>query len=197
MFTGIIKHIGKIERIVSQMDNLLFQIKSPISKDLKIDESISHNGVCLTVVNKSSKWHEIIAVKETLERTNLGQLKVDDSIHLERSLRLHDLVGGHLIQGHVDCVSTCVKVKDCNGSWIFKFSLDNNYSNLIVPKGSIAINGVSLTVSKLKKHFFEVSIIPYTFENTLFKSIKSGDPVNLEFDIVGKYISRSVKLYSL
>jgi len=193
MFTGIIEALGKIISIHEEGSNRRFIIESKISSELKIDQSISHDGVCLTVVNVSENQHEVIAVDETLKRSGLGKKKIDDLLNLERSLMMNGRIDGHIVQGHVDDVAVCKKIKSQDGSWLFEFRYDEKNSPLLVDKGSVCINGVSLTVMKPSKKKFSVAIIPYTFENTNFHLMKEDDEVNIEFDIIGKYVSRIMK----
>lgn len=195
MFTGIIEALGTVQGIKREGSNVHFTLESPISKDLKIDQSLSHNGVCLTVVDLTESTHTVTAVEETLKRSNLGQIKVGDSINLERAMRSNGRLDGHIVQGHVDATATCVEVKELEGSWYYRFRYLPTEEHLLVDKGSVCINGVSLTVVEPKEDIFSVAIIPYTQEHTNFKQLKAGDQVNLEFDIIGKYIARYVALY--
>lgn len=195
MFTGIIEALGTVQGIKREGSNVHFTLESPISKDLKIDQSLSHNGVCLTVVDLTESTHTVTAVEETLKRSNLGQIKVGDSINLERAMRSNGRLDGHIVQGHVDATATCVEVKGLEGSWYYRFRYLPTEEHLLVDKGSVCINGVSLTVVDPKEDIFSVAIIPYTQEHTNFKQLKAGDQVNLEFDIIGKYIARYVALY--
>ncbi len=191
MFTGIIEAKGIVKSVTHDLTNLILTIESPISNEFKIDQSVSHNGVCLTVDQLPSKnQHRCTLIHETLMKTNFGQIKVGDQINLERSLLLSSRLDGHFVQGHVDTTSTCLFREDLQGSWLFKFKLDPNFAHLIVSKGSICINGVSLTVSHLDKDTFGVSIIPYTFDHTNFGKLSPDDKVNIEYDIFGKYIAR-------
>jgi len=187
MFTGIIEDIGYVLNIEKQKDNLNFCIKSKITDELKVDQSVSHNGVCLTVVKIDKDKYYVTAIKETLKKTNLSFLKVNDLVNLERCLKLGDRLDGHLVQGHVDQTATCTNIIDDNGSKVYTFQYDDK-GNLTVEKGSICVNGVSLTVIDSMKNSFSVAIIPYTMENTNFHKISLGTIVNLEFDILGKYI---------
>jgi len=187
MFTGIIETVGEIAKLTQEGENLHIEIKSPLAKDLKIDQSVSHNGVCLTVVELKDASYVVTAIKETLEKTNLKNLDKGSSINLERAMKLGDRLDGHIVQGHVDGIAICKKIEDENGSWLFTFEYKNSEFNT-VEKGSITVNGVSLTVVNSKKGEFSVAIIPYTFENTNFNLIKTGSEVNLEFDIIGKYV---------
>ena len=187
MFTGIIEDIGYVLNIEKQKDNLNFCIKSKITDELKVDQSVSHNGVCLTVVKIDKDKYYVTAIKETLKKTNLSYLKENDLVNLERCLKLGDRLDGHLVQGHVDQTATCTNIIDDNGSKVYTFQYDDK-GNLTVEKGSICVNGVSLTVIDSMKNSFSVAIIPYTMENTNFHKISLGTIVNLEFDILGKYI---------
>ena len=187
MFTGIIEDIGYVLNIEKQKDNLNFCIKSKITDELKVDQSVSHNGVCLTVVKIDKDKYYVTAIKETLKKTNLSFLKENDLVNLERCLKLGDRLDGHLVQGHVDQTATCTNIIDDNGSKVYTFQYDDK-GNITVEKGSICVNGVSLTVIDSMKNSFSVAIIPYTMENTNFHKISLGTIVNLEFDILGKYI---------
>ncbi|OMP32381.1 riboflavin synthase [Mangrovimonas sp. DI 80] len=195
MFTGIIEDLGEIIKLNTEQDNLHITLKSKITPELKIDQSVAHNGVCLTVVNISNEEYTVTAIKETLNKTNLGSLKVGDQVNLERAMKLGDRLDGHIVQGHVDQIATCSSVTNENGSWVFTFSYDTSLHNITIEKGSITVNGVSLTVVNSKKGEFSVAIIPYTFEHTNFSQFDKGSVVNLEFDVVGKYISQLYRLY--
>ena len=190
MFTGIIENIGKVITIEEDGTNIDFTIESSISHELKIDQSVAHNGVCLTVVELDEDWHKVTAVEETLLKTNLRNLVVGDTINLERCMIANGRFDGHIVQGHVDQIGTCIKKEEREGSWLFDFQYDPSLGNVTVEKGSICINGISLTCFNSKNGAFSVTIIPYTMENTSFKSLKEGDLVNLEFDIIGKYVSK-------
>lgn len=190
MFSGIIESLGEIDSLEPIGTNLRIGVKSPISEELKIDQSLAHNGVCLTITEIKNGVHYTDAIKETLDKSNLGKLKVGSRINLERSVRLNDRLDGHLVQGHVDQTAELVNVKDENGSWQFTFRFNNKPLHTLIDKGSITINGVSLTISDLKEKEIGVSIIPYTFENTNFGNLKPGDYVNIEFDVIGKYIEK-------
>ena len=189
MFTGIIETLGKVKSIVAKDNNLTFSIESSLLSELKIDQSISHNGVCLTVDGIGSDYYSVTAIKETLDKTNLGTLKSGDVVNLERCLKLGDRLDGHIVQGHVDCTAKVIDIKNQSGSWELYFEYKQN-DFITVQKGSVCVNGVSLTVVSSEPGKFSVAIIPYTFENTKFKFIKKGDSVNLEFDIIGKYVAR-------
>lgn len=190
MFTGIIETLGIIKKITKDKENLHITIQSEITNELKIDQSVAHNGICLTVVAKDEKLYTVTAIQETILKTNIGNWNVDDIVNLERAMKLGDRLDGHLVQGHVDQIGVCVGVVEQDGSWKFTFEYDKNLGNLTIEKGSITINGVSLTVVDSSVNSFSVAIIPYTFENTNFKNIKKGTIVNLEFDVIGKYIKK-------
>ena len=193
MFTGIIECLGKVVALRKEQSNLHITISSAISSELKIDQSVSHNGVCLTVVAIHENNHTVTAIEETLIKTNLQDWKIGDLINLERCLQVNARLDGHIVQGHVDTTAICSSIEDKEGSWIFTFEYEPNL--ITVEKGSICVNGVSLTVVNSKKHSFSVAIIPYTYNHTSFQSIEIGSKVNLEFDIVGKYISQLFSLY--
>lgn len=190
MFTGIIEELGEIVELNREQDNLHITVKSKVSKELKIDQSLAHNGVCLTVVGLGENTHTITAIKETIDKSSIGDLNVGDKVNLERAMQLSARLDGHIVQGHVDQVAVCTEVEALEGSWVFSFSYDNTYNNLTIEKGSITVNGVSLTVVNSKEGTFSVAIIPYTYENTNFHQIKINDTVNLEFDVIGKYVAR-------
>ena len=190
MFTGIIENIGIVKSIKHDKSNIDFTIASDLSKELRVDQSISHNGVCLTVVNLDDNTYTVTAIKETLDKTNLGKLKSGDRVNLERCLKVGDRLDGHFVQGHVDQIATCKSVINEDGSWLFTFKYDPTNNNITIEKGSITVNGVSLTVVNSKESEFSVAIIPYTFENTNFKSFSAGTLVNLEFDVFGKYVTK-------
>ena len=195
MFTGIIESVGKIISVVSEGTNKRFIIESSISSQLKVDQSVSHDGVCMTVVKVYGNTHQVMAVDETLKRSNLGKKNINDLVNLERSMVMNGRLDGHLVQGHVDGVSLVKTIRPEGGSWTFEFTFGKKYSNLLVDKGSVCINGVSLTVIKPSKKKFSVAIIPYTFENTNFRLLRLGDEVNVEFDIIGKYAERIMKTH--
>lgn len=190
MFTGIIETLGTITNIAKELDNIHLTIKSNFTHQLKIDQSVAHNGVCLTVVNINNDLYTVTAIKETLNKTTIGNLSISDFVNLERGMKLGDRLDGHIVQGHVDQTATCTKIKKENGSTIFTFTYDISNKNITIEKGSITVNGVSLTVINSKQNEFSVAIIPYTIENTTFKYLKLNDVVNLEFDVIGKYVSR-------
>ena len=190
MFTGIIESLGKVVDIQAEGTNVHFQIWSPISSELKVDQSVSHQGVCLTVVNVDKDMHWVTAVEETIRRTQLAEWKVGDLINLERCLKLGDRLDGHMVKAHVDTTGVCEAIEDRDGSWNVYVSYNADHpSFLTVPKGSICVNGVSLTVVESKPGYFSLTIIPYTWVNTQFHTLKEGDRVNIEFDILGKYIT--------
>ncbi len=199
MFTGIIEAAGKVVGLNKSGSNLELTIEAAFANELKVDQSISHNGACLTVTQANEKTYSVVCIEETLLKTNLGKLKVGDEINLERSLKIGDRLDGHFVQGHVDETALCKNIEEKNGSWIFSFELNSSSTKLIVEKGSICINGVSLTVvsapgsppwGESEGASFSVAIIPYTFEHTNFHSLKKGDAVNIEFDVLGKYVQR-------
>ena len=193
MFTGIIETKGKVINKIANQSNLELYIRSSITQELKIDQSIAHNGVCLTVDQLGDDWHRCTLIQETLDKTNFKSIKIGDEINLERSLKTDSRIDGHFVQGHVDCTVYCDQVKDLQGSWTYSFSIPYEYQALIVHKGSICINGVSLTISGISKSNLNVSIIPYTYHHTNFDQIKIGSEVNIEFDILGKYIKRMLE----
>lgn len=190
MFTGIIECTGRVVEIKSEKNNIHFYIEAPFTSELKVDQSVAHSGVCLTVTELNSSIYAVTAIQETLQKTNLGQLKVGDKINLERCMLMNGRLDGHIVQGHVDQTGICTAVEEQNGSWFFTFEYDSTTKNITVEKGSITVNGVSLTVVNSGKSEFSVAIIPYTFEHTNFHQLKKGDAVNLEFDIVGKYVAK-------
>ena len=190
MFTGIIESLGKITDLKVDRGNIDFTIESDISKELKVDQSVSHNGVCLTVTETNNNTHTVTAVKETLDKSSLTNFLVNDLVNLERAMKLGERLDGHLVQGHVDGVAKCLGISVNDGSWIYKFEFDISNEMLLIEKGSICINGVSLTVFDIVENTFKITIIPYTYENTSFKTLKEGDIVNIEFDMIGKYLAR-------
>lgn len=190
MFSGIIEATGKVLRIEKEQENLHFTLSSPFVDQLKIDQSIAHNGVCLTVVKKENASYTVTAIWETLQKSNLGKVKVGDLINLERSMMLNERLDGHIVQGHVDQTAVCTSVKEADGSWYFTFAYDTTPGHVTVEKGSIAVNGVSLTVVNSLPGSFQVAIIPYTYQFTNFHALREGSIVNLEFDIIGKYVAR-------
>lgn len=197
MFTGIIEAVGTIQRIDQEGTNKHFWIDGPFTNELQIDQSVAHNGVCLTVVDiVGDRVYKVTAIDETLQKTSLDALKAGDLVNLERSMKLGDRLDGHIVQGHVDQTATCTLVTEEDGSWIFTFAYDDKGGNVTVEKGSITVNGTSLTVVNSKPGEFSVAIIPYTYENTNFKAIQPDTIVNLEFDVIGKYVQRLLKGYS-
>jgi riboflavin synthase len=199
MFTGIVEKTGKVVNIKKEKGNIHFTIETPLAKELKIDQSMCHDGVCLTVVkvHKKKKQYIITAIQETLDKTNLRQWKVGYEVNLERSMRLDGMIDGHMVQGHVDQTATCVSVKEADGSWVFTFKYDKKRGNITVTKGSISVNGVSLTVVDSEPDHFSVAIIPYTYDVTNFHNFRKGSIVNLEFDIIGKYVARLLEQYGI
>ena len=190
MFTGIIEDLGIVESLEREASNLHLTIQSRLASELKIDQSVSHNGVCLTVVKRNPNSYTVTAIKETLDKTNLNNLTEGAIVNLERGLKLGDRLDGHMVQGHIDQIGTCVNVQSQNGSWTYVFEYESNLGNITIEKGSVTVNGVSLTVVDSKSNGFSVAIIPYTYEHTNFKHFKIGSVVNLEFDVIGKYVSR-------
>jgi len=196
MFTGIIESTGKVEKIVKEGSNIHFTVSSNISKELKIDQSIAHDGVCLTVIELGDDTHTVTAIEETMKRSRLGQWQIGSLVNLERAMRPNARLDGHMVQGHVDTVGECIDVQDVDGSFNFRFKYHPTPEHMLVDKGSACINGISLTVVDPLDDIFGVSIIPYTIEHTNFKQLKAGMQVNLEFDIIGKYIAKHLSLYS-
>ncbi|MGJ1262711.1 riboflavin synthase [Sphingobacterium spiritivorum] len=194
MFTGIIETLGRVKDVISEDSNLHLYVESAISNELKIDQSISHNGVCLTVVGLEGNIHKVTAIDETLKKSNLGKLKAGDIVNLERCTLIGGRLDGHIVQGHVDQTAVCTAKEDQNGSTIFTFTYSPDTQNMTVEKGSVTVNGISLTVVGSKDHEFSVAIIPYTLEHTNLGQINVGDEVNLEFDIVGKYVAKIMSL---
>ncbi|KOY51549.1 riboflavin synthase [Polaribacter dokdonensis] len=194
MFTGIIETLGTVKNVVKEQENVHLTIESTITKELKIDQSVAHNGVCLTVVDINNDEYTVTAIKETLDKTNIGKLETSAIVNLERAMKLGDRLDGHIVQGHVDETGVCKNIKDENGSTVYTFEYNSDKNNVTIEKGSITINGVSLTVVNSTKSGFSVAIIPYTWENTTFKTLQVGDIVNLEFDVIGKYVARLTNL---
>jgi len=194
MFTGIIETLGKVEKIEKDGGNLHITVRAEITSELKIDQSVSHNGVCLTVVSLDGDNYTVTAIEETLSKTNLGELKVGDEVNLERAMVLGARLDGHIVQGHVDQTAVCQSIDQKDGSWIYTFEYNPHVNNVTIEKGSITVDGVSLTVVNSQKNSFSVAIIPYTHEHTRFHAYKVGSIVNLEFDVVGKYVSRLLEL---
>ncbi|HET8884946.1 MAG TPA: riboflavin synthase [Salinimicrobium sp.] len=193
MFTGIIEEVGRIKNIEKEGDNLHLTITAGFASELKIDQSVAHNGVCLTVVECNKNDYKVTAIKETIAKTAFSKLKKGDLINLERGMKLGDRLDGHIVQGHVDQTGNCIDVEENNGSWLFTFEYDASLGNLTIEKGSITVNGVSLTVVNSRNNSFSVAIIPYTFENTNFSELKKNDSINLEFDVIGKYVKKLTK----
>ena len=194
MFTGIIEELGEVTDLQDNGGNLDITIKAKMTPELKIDQSVAHNGVCLTVVDLEAENYTVTAIKETLQKTNLKELKFGDLVNLERGMKLDARLDGHIVQGHVDQTAICTAVKENQGSWEFSFEYDPSLSNITIEKGSITINGVSLTLVNSEKSSFRVAIIPYTFQNTTFHKLSEGSKVNLEFDVIGKYVKRLTEL---
>jgi riboflavin synthase len=194
MFTGIIEEVGEVIESTRENGNLNIKIAAKMVPELKIDQSIAHNGVCLTVVDVKDEGYTITAIKETQEKTNLGNLKQGDWVNLERAMILGDRLDGHIVQGHVDQTGICKNIKEEDGSWVFTFEYDPGMQNITIEKGSITIDGISLTVINSKLNEFGVAIIPYTYYNTNFKQLKKGGKVNLEFDVIGKYVKRLTEI---
>jgi riboflavin synthase len=190
MFTGIIETLGTLQEIKKDKDNIHLTIDSSITDELQIDQSVAHNGICLTVVAINDSSYTVTAIGETIKKTNISYWKTGDQINLERAMKLGDRLDGHIVQGHVDQIGTCIATDEANGSWHYTFEYDESLHNITIEKGSITVNGVSLTVVNSKKNKFSVAIIPYTFEHTNFKNFEVGTKVNLEFDVIGKYVSR-------
>jgi len=190
MFTGIIETFGTVERIVAEGTNLHFTIASVLSHELKIDQSVAHNGVCLTVVALTDSTHTVTAIQETLEKSNLLYLKEGMKVNLERCMQMNGRLDGHIVQGHVDQTATCILKKELDGSWEYRFRYDSSKGNVTVEKGSVCVNGISLTVVNSDQDEFSVFIIPYTYEFTNLQEVEEGNTVNLEFDIIGKYVAR-------
>jgi len=190
MFTGIIETTGIVKDITQENTNLHITVSSNITNELKIDQSVAHNGICLTVVAIENDCYTVTAIEETLQKTNLKELKVNEPVNLERAMKLGDRLDGHIVQGHVDQIATCTAIANKEGSWIFSFEYDASLGNLTIEKGSITIDGTSLTVVNSKQNKFSVAIIPYTYEHTRFKQYKKGTIVNLEFDVIGKYVKK-------
>lgn len=195
MFSGIVEYAATVVALEKDKENLHISVKCPFTDALKIDQSIAHNGVCLTVVSKKDDTYTVTAILETLQKSNLGLLKVGDKVNLERSMKLDSMLDGHIVQGHVDQTGKCTKIEEAEGSWYFTFEYDDKTGNITVEKGSVTVNGVSLTVVNSSKGKFQVAIIPYTYEHTNFHTFQVGTVVNLEFDIIGKYITKLMSHY--
>lgn len=195
MFSGIVEEAATVVALEQEQDNLHLTLRCSFARELKIDQSVAHNGVCLTVVRQEGDCYTVTAIRETLEKGNLGGLQVGDLVNLERSMRMDALLDGHMVQGHVDQTAVCTRVDEAEGSWYYTFEYDPSRGNITVEKGSVAVNGVSLTVVNSQRGSFQVAIIPYTYEHTNFHRIAVGTRVNLEFDIVGKYITQMLRGY--
>jgi riboflavin synthase len=195
MFTGIIESLGKIKSLTKERDNLHIEVASVLAPMLKIDQSVAHNGVCLTVVSLTETSYVVTAIKETLDKTNIGKLKKGAVVNLERAMKLGDRLDGHIVQGHVDQTAVCQEIKEQNGSWVFTFTYDSSLNNITIEKGSVTVNGVSLTVVNSRANTFSVAIIPYTYEHTNFNTFVKDTVVNLEFDVIGKYVKRITQGY--
>ena len=196
MFSGIVEECATLVAMVKDQENVHFTFKCSFVSELKIDQSVSHNGVCLTVVSLTDDTYTVTAMKETLDRSNLGLLQVGDEVNVERSMMMNGRLDGHIVQGHVDQTATCTAVESADGSYYYTFEYEQHGDNVTVEKGSVAVNGVSLTVVNSRSGSFQVAIIPYTYEHTNFKDIRPGSVVNIEFDIIGKYIARLMKGYT-
>lgn len=194
MFTGIIEDLGIVTNLEQEQDNLHITLKCTFTPELKIDQSVSHNGVCLTVIDIDGQNYTVTAIKETIDKSNIGTLKINDIVNLERAMKLGDRLDGHIVQGHVDQTASCTSLVSKNGSWEYTFEYDASLKNMTIEKGSVTVNGVSLTVVNSGTNTFSVAIIPFTYEHTNFKHFKVGTVVNLEFDVLGKYVQ---KLYSI
>ncbi|PQB05433.1 riboflavin synthase [Aureitalea marina] len=190
MFTGIIEEVGLVKELRQAGDNIQFNIEAKITPELKIDQSVAHNGVCLTVIAIEGNNYWVEAIEETLVKSNLGTLGKNDLVNLERAMKLGDRLDGHIVQGHVDQVGTCLEARELDGSWTYRFQYDPSLGNVTIEKGSITVNGVSLTVVDSENSSFSVAIIPYTYKHTSFNQLQVGDKVNLEFDVIGKYVQR-------
>ena len=195
MFTGIIEAFGRITALEKEDQNLHLTLQSPLAAELKIDQSLSHNGVCLTVVACNDSEYTVTAIKETLDKTNIGKLKTGTVVNLERAMKLGDRLDGHIVQGHVDQTAICQEIKEQNGSWVFTFTYDSSLNNITIEKGSVTVNGVSLTVVDSRPNTFSVAIIPYTYAHTNFNTFEKNTMVNLEFDVIGKYVKRITQGY--
>ena len=194
MFIGIIETTGIVKEIISSGTNKTFWIKSSLSDGLSVDQSLSHNGVCLTVEEVKNGCHRITAIDETLLKTNLNHWEINTIVNIERCLQMNGRLDGHIVQGHVDTVATCTETKSKDGSWEYNFQFDKKFGALIIEKGSIALNGISLTIFNIKEDSFTVAVIPYTYEHTNMQFIKAGDKINIEFDMIGKYVTRFLQL---
>lgn len=196
MFTGIIENLGTVAKVEKHQTNLELYVESSLASELKIDQSVAHNGICLTVVEIfGDRTYRVTAIDETIAKTNIGDLKEGDKINIERCMTMGARLDGHIVQGHVDQIGVCEGVEEQDGSWIYSFTYDPSLGNVTVEKGSITVNGTSLTVVNSVEGGFSVAIIPYTYENTVFHTLRKGDRVNLEFDVIGKYVARMMEGY--
>lgn len=193
MFTGIIENTGIVKEIITRGSNKTFWIASPLSNDLKIDQSLSHSGVCLTIEEIANDMHKVTAIDETLAKTNVGQWKTGTAVNLERCMPINGRLDGHIVQGHVDTTAECIAVVQKEGSWEFSFNFPNQFTALVIEKGSISLNGISLTIFNVGNNSFSIAVIPYTYEHTNINTVKQGDRVNIEFDILGKYVQRMMQ----
>lgn len=196
MFTGIIESVGLVNEIIENGANKTFWISSPVSTELKVDQSVAHSGVCLTIEEVDGNRHRVTAIRETLEKSNLNSWSVNEKVNIERCLQFNGRLDGHMVQGHVDTTGTCTGVEEQNGSWLYEFQFPESFAPLLVEKGSISLNGISLTIFNVGTNSFNVAIIPYTYEHTNMQDIQKGSGVNLEFDIIGKYVLRSNQLHT-
>lgn len=196
MFTGIIECTGTIENVKDVGSNKVFQINNPLVSELKVDQSVSHDGVCLTIEAISGQQCQVTAIAETLEKTNLSNWRPGRIVNLERCMQINARLDGHMVQGHVDAIAICTNVRELDGSWEYRFTIDEKFAPLIIEKGSAAINGISLTIYKVTTSSFTVGIIPYTYNNTNIRDIKVGNKVNIEFDVIGKYVNRMTSLHA-
>lgn len=190
MFTGIIESLGIVKNVVKENENLHITVECDFTNELKIDQSVAHNGVCLTIVDIKNKEYTVTAIKETIEKSNFKHVKIGDLVNLERAMILGARLDGHIVQGHVDQTAVCTEIKEEQGSWVFTFEYDQSLNNVTIEKGSITVNGTSLTVVNSRKNSFSVAIIPYTYQHTNFHTFKKGTVINLEFDVIGKYVAR-------
>lgn len=196
MFTGIIENTGIVKEVLTAGSNKTFWVASPLWEELKPDQSLSHNGVCLTVEEIKTGMHRVTAIEETLSKTSLDQWQAGSVVNLERCMQINGRLDGHIVQGHVDTVAKCIAITEKDGSWEFTFSFSEEFGALVIEKGSISLNGISLTVFNVGNNHFSVAIIPYTFTHTNINALKTGDPVNIEFDMIGKYVIRNLALHS-
>ena len=190
MFTGIMESLGIVKNVVKENENVHITIECDFTNELKVDQSVAHNGVCLTIVNINNKQYTVTAIKETIDKSNFKHVEIGDLVNLERAMILGARLDGHIVQGHVDQTAVCTEIKEAQGSWVFTFEYDQSLNNITIEKGSITVNGTSLTVVNSLKNSFSVAIIPYTYEHTNFHTFKKGSVINLEFDVIGKYVAR-------